>query len=219
MSKEVVEFNWDEIFDYDWSLNPEVLTDCTLILSDTERIRAHRGILASSSQFFSDAFTAGLRETHTGEVVIQSNPGNIFRKAVHFMYTGRIEIEVHDAVPLFEVSVIYGIPALKSAVESIVDKNITSAILIEMVRDCYEMNCAESLSWLTPYIVKFFNDYSIQDLTQELDIIVFSDVLKALTMGFNEKKRLVEEFLGDTVPTEEQKRALDAACKSNNGGK
>ncbi|XP_050431844.1 BTB/POZ domain-containing protein 9-like [Adelges cooleyi] len=85
-----------------------------------ERLRAHRSILASRSDFFRILFYGGGREVSNSYVPIKDVSLTLFQRIFEYIYTGRIDLSDFENEEIFELhrlSDYFGISHLKLSLE------------------------------------------------------------------------------------------------------
>jgi hypothetical protein len=204
------QFYSDPIFDFSSSLSNHEICDCVLRV-DGDEIPAHRIILANSSDFFMNAFTSGMQEAEQNIVEITYNPGNVFPKVLEFIYSGRIDFDPPELVPLLAVAAYYSIGSLTECLDEIMAREIRADNLIPFVQQCYEMGLQEALNALVPVIRRFVPDIPMDLLTHELDVRIFAQVVKGMQIRVTTKTELLNSFLGEHVPDEDEVKALEDA--------
>ncbi len=70
--------------------------DVTLEVDDGKVIVAHRAVLAACSEYFRVLFSSGFQDSHLGRYRIPDSSLQAIEKVVHFMYSGRIEINTSN---------------------------------------------------------------------------------------------------------------------------
>ena len=78
-----------------------VLTDF-VIQVEGEKIKCHRLVLASSSQYFRNMFSHDLQEKLTGELTLRTLKAAAVRDLIHYCYTGELEVDMCDIKPYLE---------------------------------------------------------------------------------------------------------------------
>ena len=80
-------------------LESGVYADVTFVLINEggKEIRAHKNILATRSRVFADMFESRMAESVTNRVEIVESR-EVFKQALHFIYTGKVEHTSLDAI-------------------------------------------------------------------------------------------------------------------------
>ena len=202
------------IFDFSSYFKDSILTDCELLVHDspngpvTSNIRAHRLVLSSSSEFFYNAFTSGMKESVENRIDIFSNPLNQFPRVVQWMYNGTIDITEENFIPLLNIAHTYGIVQLESDLKSYLESRLNVDILMKLVNRCYDLECQDQLQVLEPYMADLFNQIPIQMLSDALDVDTFISVITKAGLPVEDRIKKTTEFLGSYELTDEEKDHL-----------
>ena len=195
------------------------LTDCQIILNN-ERISAHTIILANGSEFFYNAFTSGMEEEVKREVSIDFNPQNLFPVVLNWIYTSQISFEFNQLMPLLSIAKFYGVNNLLEKLENYLQNVINPDNLFDLVSQCYDNELTNELHLLIPFIAEFFDQISIQKMSDNLDVQVFCQVLHCYfkNNGFDPEYAInaLTQFIGDYECTDEDYEAINAILDPNN---
>ena len=205
---DTLEFYAEPIFDYSRYLASGQLCDCTIRVGDKE-YAAHRAVLANGSRHFLDVFTSGMKEDRNRTVAVKARYCRDFPKLLEFLYTGAISVNEEEFVPLLDMSRYYGVPALEELLQGMLE-NMTRDQLVTFVKECYDKGHQHTLNMLVPWMQRFFGQISVAEFSDLLDIETFCDVLGGVPgKSADERVAILNEFLGDAEPNENEKVALD----------
>lgn len=208
---ETKEIIYDKIFDYSEFLESGSNTDCELKFPDQPSIFAHKLVLANSSKFFFNAFTGNMTEQQTGIVSCSFNPDNILEKVVKYMYNGKIQFSNSELMQLYATVNYYGIDSLRSVLEEKIDKEITPENMLDYCNICYEKNLNEVLNILAVKIGQRLDEYSVDKLTDILDVRVYALALKNSKLDARAKLNHIRSFIRDYELDQNEKESLLAA--------
>jgi hypothetical protein len=81
------------LFDYLRFYDAGLFTDCEIHVfdhdpSDYRTVRAHRVVLANSSEVFENLFTSGMKESEAGVIDAPNVPFPEFQQVIRFLYSG-----------------------------------------------------------------------------------------------------------------------------------
>lgn len=192
------------------------LYDCTLLLDDNVEIKSHAVLLANSSIFFENAFTSGMDEDINRKVTITFNPQNAFPLIMPFFYTGCIEIDNTKLIPMLAIARFYGIQNLETKLQKIISDAIAQdyladdgsrTLIIDLIQQCYADNLSTELQYLFPYVACYLDSIGIDDLSKNLDVESFCNILSQYN-GKKKKQDLLRRFIGDYQCTEDEQRAI-----------
>lgn len=208
------DINYKDTFNYEKFFTSGNLSDCELHIHQSKEeqsytvIKAHKVILANSSLFFLNVFTAGMEETQTGIAEIYQNPYNLIPRVIDWMYTGKIDFTIKELMPLFNIAHVFEISQLESQMNQILEQKINKSTILNLVKECYDNELPQELQTLIPHLASLFNDLQISDLSELLDVCTFAKVIKLTKLSTEDKVLKINEFLQDWKPSEEEKDAL-----------
>jgi hypothetical protein len=97
-------------------INNKKFSDTVIISSEGEKIYAHK-ILLSRIQYFENLFNTNFIENTQNEIIINAITTKILLKVIKYIYTTIINIEIEEAVPLYEAANYFGLDDLKKLCE------------------------------------------------------------------------------------------------------
>ena len=109
-------------------------SDVTFIINDT-RIKGHKCILASRSNFFKNMFTVGMRESEESIISVQDISLPTFMKLLEFIYSDQLN-DIESAEQAIEVLVAankYGLDRLKRLCEKFLVQLIDLENVVELL--------------------------------------------------------------------------------------
>ena len=189
-------------FDYLEFFNNQFLTDCELRVRSLESdgfdtIRAHRVILANSSDFFYNSFTSGMTEAETGIVEMTKNPMGLLPRVIQYLYSGNIEFDESEAMSLLFIAHDYGINSLTARLQAYIDSVESPDVILRFADQCFESEFVSELKDLVPAIARMYDKFAMSRLTTALDVPTFALVLASLK-NLDDSKKVNEllEFIG-----------------------
>lgn len=116
-------------FDFTKFLQDGFLSDVSLKFPDGQVIHAHKMVLVNCSYFFSDCFsdTSSFGESKTGIVEIKIGSYSHLHKLITFIYSGKINCEPDEILPLLSLAHYYRIPKLKEKLSEEIRKRIENS--------------------------------------------------------------------------------------------
>jgi hypothetical protein len=182
-------------FDFLSFFHSKQFTDCELKFYESDaaepsvRIKAHRAILATSSEFWKSAFTATMQEAQTGEIEIRGADlpvgyAEFAEKLVQFAYTGELRLDSSCVMRAAAVASYLGMVNLEKQIWAEVRKRDSSEEVFEFVDECYSCELPDQLKELVPHIAAVYSTgkLSIANLSTNLDVVTFVEVLKLTTV-------------------------------------
>lgn len=115
-------------------LENEHFADVTSVVGDT-KVKAHKCILASRSNFFENMFSVGMRETQESVISVQDISLPTFKKLLEFIYSDQL-VKIENADQAIDVLVAankYGLDRLKRLCEKYLVSLIELDNVIELL--------------------------------------------------------------------------------------
>ncbi|EAY06448.1 BTB/POZ domain containing protein [Trichomonas vaginalis G3] len=211
------------IFNFSEFLDNSIISDCEIILDDGEPpIKAHKLILANSSSFFLNIFTAQMEESATGKVPITKNPGKLLRRVINWMYDGKIQYndDNKDLLRLYEISLYYGVLVLNESLQKLIREKIKTEDILDYCDFCFNEELSRTLEFLAELIGENIGEFTdLEKLSQILDVKTFSLALKSSKLNTREKLQKISKFIGDyTMEGNDISDLKDALNKSSDKG-
>lgn len=127
-------------------LEDKQFSDVTFKIGDS-LINAHRNVLVSRSEYFRAMFTGGMRENNEKVVSIPDVDSTTFREILEFLYTGKIEINHNNIVPIITAAEHFQITDLKDVCYSSFDKVASEQNILQilLVADSYNEQALKEL--------------------------------------------------------------------------
>lgn len=185
-------------------LDSAFLCDCEIQLyadlSDdrpSDVIRAHRVVLANSSDFFYNSFTSGMQESTTGIVKVCGNSPSSSRSVIRWMYGGTLDYDRSDALNLAQVCHDWSIPALEPFFFEQVQAMVSLDNIIDLLAKCFDEKLPDVLPLLVPFMARFIHEIDIGRLSDACDVATFAAALGHSNLHNKEKVALINRFLAD----------------------
>jgi hypothetical protein len=207
------------LFDFLRFYDEGLFTDCEIHVFEPGSttptvIRAHRSVLANSSEFFDNIFTSDMQEAKTGIVSVPDVRYDLVLRVVRYLYSGRLDFSEDIVMPLFSIARDFGIQSLLTSLEAYINERPPHGIL-DLLAQCWNHDLVDELRILVPVVAKAYTNISLQNLSSALDVVTFLEVL-ALLRGRTLKEQFadLEVFLGDWTCSADEKRAISAFFKN-----
>lgn len=206
------------LFDFSDFCEKEFLTDCELITKNPEgsqisTIRAHKVVLANSANYFLDAFTSGMEETVTGKVdiLLNTKDDTLFRKVLHWMYTGSIDFAELEFIPILHIVRYFGVHSLEKQLQDYLSLKINPDNILTYVNQCYELQFPSELQLFVPYLAQYFDQIHMSELSKSLDVRTFCQVIKEKDFGVEQRIKIISQFMSGYKPLDQEKKELAKA--------
>ena len=195
-------------WDYSSFFKNDFLADCTICLSDVEKMKAHVFVLANGSGFFHDMFLGDMTEAKTHVVKITHNPLNLLPKVIEFLYTGKLEYSFNEVMALLSIARYYKIDQLEKELKTTIENRIKAEDVFPLCDQCFELELTNELEFMAQFISKFFDTFNIEEISDRIDVNTFVLAVKPLKKKPQDLIQLVTKFLGSynlsEVPSEQE---------------
>lgn len=203
-------------FDFSDFYQDDFLSDCNIQLVDKDgnifsKIRAHRLVLANSSDYFNSSFTIQSKESLTSTVdVCLSNEEerNLFPLIICWMYQGDIHISLETFMPLLYMARFFGIIKLEQEMKQYLKENISSEYILPLVNQCYAFGYTNELEFLDQYTIKHFSELDISALSDTYDVSVFCRIISKMNLDIENRINVINQFISSYEPSEDEKEIL-----------
>lgn len=135
-----------------------------------ETFYCHKTVLATMSSYFDSMFASGMRESVTGTVNFEEMDPGAFRKAMGFIYTGEIDLDVDTAITLLHISAFLQIKSLQKLCETYLKPHVAVENCIQLWKVSVLHNCHIIKAAAFQQILAAFPDISQLDEFYRLDI-------------------------------------------------
>jgi hypothetical protein len=185
-------------------LDSAFLCDCEIQLyadlSDDQPcdvIRAHRVVLANSSDFFYNSFTSGMQESATGIVKVCGSSPSAFRSVIRWMYGGTFDYDRPDALNLAQVCHDWSVSALEQFFVREIQAMVSLENIIDLLAKCFDEKLPDALALLEPFLAGFIREIDIARLSDACDVATFAAALGHSNLANKEKVAMINRFLAD----------------------
>lgn len=110
----------------------------------TQRISAHRCILAQRSEYFRALLYGGLSESSKTEITLKDVPVEAFKEVLRYIYTGRLplaQMDIDTIVDVVNLCQMYGFSELVSLIVDHLGQTLTMDTVSELMETARLLNC------------------------------------------------------------------------------
>ncbi|XP_061190853.1 kelch-like protein 24 [Saccostrea echinata] len=143
-------------------------TDVTIQVQK-ETFHCHKTVLATMSSYFDSMFGSGMRECVTGTVNIEDMNPSAFKKALDFIYTGEIDLDVESAITLLHTSAFLQIKSLQKLCETYLKPHVNVENCIHLWKVSVLHNCHTIRATAFRKILDAFSEISKSEEFYRLD--------------------------------------------------
>ncbi|EAX90673.1 hypothetical protein TVAG_495100 [Trichomonas vaginalis G3] len=210
----IEEIQISPLFDFSSFFNTGYLSDCMIYFGakedhPTDSVKAHVLVLANGSRFFYDSFTSQMREDKERVFYATVNPMNLLRRVLRYLYNGQISYEFDETMALLKIATYYMIDVLKIELQNQINSITDPNLYINLVNQCYDNQIEDQLPYLSQFIIKNYNSYDIQTLSDSYDVMAFAAIIRQVQLPIDKLISDITAFLGDFEADEEELAALN----------
>jgi hypothetical protein len=162
----------------------------------------------ATSDFFANVFSTECTESTTGVVELRNSPPEGVFKVLRWVYTGEIEFADSEFMTLYYLSRYLGIWQLEAELREELEILATPETILGLCEQCYEYSYPMELHLLEPYLGRFLDSLPMARLSEVLDVVTFSEVLRASDLPNERKIAMINGFLGNYQPDSREQSAL-----------
>jgi hypothetical protein len=146
-------------------------SDICLVV-DGRRYRAHRLVLAFSSDFFSTMLAGDFRERYQEEIELKfPDPKNAFQDVLNFIYGLKLEILAHNVLPIMAQAEQYLIKPLVQRCRDFISKHLNRRTVFSLLLDAIQFGQADVIDQCVKLVASNFLhliDHDFSDVDPEV---------------------------------------------------
>lgn len=157
----------------------KLYTDIILVVGE-QKIPAHRIVICSWSETFKAMLENDVwRESHQQELPVSPEDPDLFKLLLQFMYTGQVEINSDQVIPLLAMSNYYGVYALKDYCGDLISKTIDIDNVFSLIEIAKQYSCGQLETECAAFLAENFGEMLKQDKLMQLDVDTWAKMLKS----------------------------------------
>jgi hypothetical protein len=163
--------------DFSSLFNNEFLSDITFLVGkDCQKIYCHKIVLSQRSKYFQNLFSTGLKESFEKEIKKENISYDNFCSILKFLYSGVIELNVHNVLPILATSDEMDISGLKQYCFEFVKDHLCHVNALLLLDKAYKYHCEELIDSCFEYV----GNNSVDVLSSETFFHISSSTLHNL---------------------------------------
>jgi len=163
-----------------------------------QKLPAHKLVLCSWSETFrrmleNDAW----KESHQQELVIsvEEKEAPLFAKMLTYMYTGNVDLNFSEVIPMLALANYYAVLPLKDACGDILAKNVDEDNVFYLLEIVNQYSCTKLNSECGAFLAEHFGEMLQKDKLMSLDVDTWVEMLKSDEVQVYSEESIIEAVL------------------------
>ncbi|XP_073977102.1 kelch like ECH associated protein 1 [Rhodnius prolixus] len=183
----------------------QMLTDVTLVVG-SERMEAHKVVLAAASPYFKAMFTGGLRESHSPTVTLHGVCPTVMSRLLSFIYTGDIHITELAVCQLLPAAAMFQIADAIKACCMFLQRQLSPVNAIGIASFAEQHGCRELLAKSNEYIMQHFAQVCQEEEFLQLSPKQLIELIRRDELNVKEETEVYNAVLRWVKYEEEERR-------------
>ncbi|KAJ5069697.1 pep-cterm sorting domain-containing protein [Anaeramoeba ignava] len=121
--------------------------------------KTHKSILSSRSQYFKSLFKSKMKEYQENKLILQDVSSSVLSSILNYFYSGKIEINLENAIQILVFSSKYLIDELIEICSKFIQKNFQIETIVDVLKLSESMNLNELLDFCYQFISENFKEF------------------------------------------------------------
>ncbi|KAJ5071241.1 hypothetical protein M0811_10513 [Anaeramoeba ignava] len=121
--------------------------------------KTHKSILSSRSYYFKSLFNSKMKEYQENKLILKDVSSSILFSILNYFYSGKIEINLENAIQILIFSSKYLIDELIEITSNFIKKNLQIETIIDVLKLSESMNLNKLLGFSYKFISKNFEEF------------------------------------------------------------
>ncbi|KAJ5073455.1 pep-cterm sorting domain-containing protein [Anaeramoeba ignava] len=148
--------------------------------------KTHKSILSSRSQYFKSLFKTKMKEYQENKLILKDVSSSILSSILNYFYSGKIEINLENAIQILIFSSKYLIDELIQFSSNFIKKNLQFETIIDILKLSESMNLNQLLDSCYKFISQNFEEFSKTSFFLELEENHLNSILSNDEIPINE---------------------------------
>ncbi|KAJ5066315.1 pep-cterm sorting domain-containing protein [Anaeramoeba ignava] len=142
--------------------------------------KTHKSILSTRSAYFKSMFNSKMKEYQENKLILKDFSSSILSSILNYFYSGKIEINLENAVEILIFSSKYLIDELIQFASQFIKENCQVENVVDLLKICESLNLQNIASFCYQFILDHFGEivksFAFQDLEENhLNLILSND--------------------------------------------
>ncbi|KAJ5068563.1 hypothetical protein M0811_02505 [Anaeramoeba ignava] len=150
--------------------------------------KTHKSILSSRSEYFKSLFKSKMKEYQENKLILKDVSNSILSSILNYFYSGKIEINLENAIEILIFSSKYLIDELIGICSKFIKNNLQFETIVDILKLSETMNLNQLLDYSYKFISKNFNKFIKTPFFLELEENHLNSILSNDEIRTNEFK-------------------------------
>ncbi|KAJ5079244.1 pep-cterm sorting domain-containing protein [Anaeramoeba ignava] len=148
--------------------------------------KTHKSILSSRSQYFKSLFDSKMKEYQENKLILKDVSSSILFSILNYFYSGKIEINLENAIQILIFSSKYLIDELIEICSNFIKKNLQIETIVDVLKLSESMNFNELIDSSYKFISENFKEFIKTSFFLELEENHLNSILSNNKIPINE---------------------------------
>lgn len=185
----------------------QMLTDVTLVVG-TEKMKAHRVMLAAASPYFKAMFTGGLKESDAAEITIHDVCPTTMCIILNFIYTGQIRVTELTVCRLLPAAAMFQVTDVIRACCVFLERQLSPGNAIGIANFAEQYSCIELQSKANQYILRNFSQVCEEEEFTQLSPKQLVELIRRDELNVTEEREVYNAVLRWVKANEEERKPI-----------
>ncbi|KAJ5072285.1 pep-cterm sorting domain-containing protein [Anaeramoeba ignava] len=145
---------------FEVTVNEESYFDFEIICEQNQiSFKTHKSILSSRSQYFKSLFKSKMKEYQENKMILKDVSSSILFSILNYFYSGRIEINLENAIQILIFSSKYLIDELIEICSNFIKNNFQFETVVDVLKLSESMNFNQLLDFCYQFILDNFEEF------------------------------------------------------------
>ncbi|KAJ5068564.1 btb/poz domain-containing protein [Anaeramoeba ignava] len=150
--------------------------------------KTHKSILSSRSEYFKSLFKSKMKEYQENKMILKDVSSSILSSILNYFYSGKIEINLENAIEILIFSSKYLIDELIEICSKFIKNNLQFETIVDILKLSETMNLNQLIDYSYKFISKNFNKFIKTSFFLELEENHLNSILSNDEIRTNEFK-------------------------------
>ncbi|KAJ5080102.1 hypothetical protein M0811_14119 [Anaeramoeba ignava] len=148
--------------------------------------KTHKSILSSRSEYFKSLFNSKIKEYQENKLILKDVSSSILSSILNYFYSGKIEINLENAIQILIFSSKYLIDELIETSSNFIKNNLQFETIVDILKLSEAMNLTKLIDYSYQFLLENFNEFIKTSFFLELEENHLNSILSNNNILINE---------------------------------